>query len=251
MIALKYTHSFNGLALFMKSIFLGLILSLGACATENGLRAEQIRAGENYVESFADVNVGTIAQDAYKNVFKVGDTADVNVFNVENLSDTYVVDGAGNISFPLIGTIRVVGLSTTQLQQTLTDRYGAQYLQNPSINVKLDSKDLGRIVVDGSVNQPGVFEIKDVIRLTEAIALAEGLDEIESDGSLVYITRTINGQRKVSEADLREIRKFAAIDPQIIPDDVIFVQDKAGRIAFREFLRAVPLLNPVVLLATR
>ena len=145
----------------------------------------------------------------------------------------------------------MVGLSTTQLQQTLTDRYGAQYLQNPSINVKLDSKDLGRIVVDGSVNQPGVFEIKDVIRLTEAIALAEGLDEIESNGSLVYITRTINGQRKVSEVDLREIRKFAAIDPQIIPDDVIFVQGEAGRIAFREFLRTVPLLNPVVLLATR
>lgn len=238
-----------------KLAVLGLALCLSACANIGGGNLnnskETIKDSQNYVGSFDNVNVSDLARSVNDDIFKVGDIADVSVYSVEDLSNTYVVDGSGNISFPLIGTIQVAGLSTTQLQETLTQRYGSTYLREPGINVKLESKDLGRIVVDGAVNKPGVFDVKNIIRLTEAIALAEGLDTIETNGSEVYIARTINGERKVTQVDLRSIRKFAAIDPQIIPDDVIFVQDSSGRILFREFLRTVPLLNTATLLAIR
>jgi len=248
----------NTLRCFLKATTICLALALGGCASVGNLSLnsaektqETIRSSEGYVESFSNVNANTIAQNLNKSTFKIGDVADVSVYNVEALSNTYVVDGFGNISFPLIGSVKVEGLSTTQLQQTLTDRYGSKYLREPGINVKLETTDLGRIVVDGSVNSPGVFEIKEIIRLTEAIALAEGLDNIETNGSVVYIARNINGERKVTEVDLRSIRKFAIADPQIIPNDVVFVQDNAGRIVFREFLRTVPLLNTVAIFATR
>ena len=254
------TNKNDTLRLFFKTIIIIIIITLGigGCSSvgnssinSSGNAKETIRSSDSYVEAFSEVNINTIAQNANNDTFKIGDVADVSVYNVEALSNTYVVDGFGNISFPLIGTIKVAGLSTTQLQQTLTDRYGLKYLREPGINVKLETADLGRIVVDGSVNNPGVFEIKDIIRLTEAIALAEGLDNIETNGSVVYIARNINGERKVTEVDLRSIRKFAIADPQIIPNDVVFVQDSAGRIAFREFLKTVPLLNTAVIFATR
>jgi len=226
---------------------------LTACAAGVSSKAENeaFRNSDSYVQSFDVVSVGELARNTNKDTFKVGDIADVSVYNVEALSNTYVVDGSGNISFPLIGVVQVAGLTTSSLQKTLTLRYGSEYLREPGINVKLESKDLGRIVVDGAVRTPGVFEVKDVIRLTEAIALAEGLDSETTTGSQVYIARTINGERKVTEVDLRSVRKFAAIDPQIIPNDVIFVQDSRGRVVFRDFLKTVPLLNTATLLAIR
>lgn len=243
----------NTLKRFLKAAFINLApaIAIGGCASGGAKTQEIIRSSEGYVESFSEINVNTIAQNVIKNTFKIGDVADVSVYNVPALSNTYVVDGFGNISFPLIGLIKVAGLTTSELQQTLTDSYGQKYLRDPGINVKLETTDLGRIVVDGSVNSPGVFEIKEIIRLSEAIALAEGLDNVETNGSTVYIARTINGERKVTEVDLRSIRKFAIADPQIIPNDVVFVQDNAGRTAFREFLKTVPLLNTAVIFATR
>jgi len=186
-----------------------------------------------------------------KDIFKSGDIADVQVYNVEALTNTYVVDRGGDINFPLIGSLKVAGLTTTQLQQTLTQRYGADYLRAPSINVKLEAQDLGRVVVDGAVNTPGVFEINDIITLSEAIALAQGLDDQTTNGSRVYIVRNIEGTRRVKEVDMRQVRQLGAADPQIIPSDVIFVEDSVGRIAFREFLRTVPLLNTAIIYGTR
>lgn len=211
----------------------------------------KIENASGYVSEFPEVSLNEIAQSVTQDVFKAGDIADVSVYNVEALTQTYVVDRGGQISFPLIGVVQVAGLSTTQLQQTLTQRYAATYLQQPSINVKREAQDLGRVVVDGAVNKPGVFDIDDIITLSEAVALAEGLDAQDTNGSRIFIVRTINNERKVREVDIRDVRKLGSADPQIIPGDIIFVQDSPGRVAFREFLRTVPLLNTAAILATR
>lgn len=238
-------------------VFFGCTFVMSSCAsieqtssyfTPNG---NTLDGNNNIVETFPNVDINQIALSSTNNIFKAGDIADVSVYNVEALSNTYVVDLAGKISFPLIGEVHIAGNTTTQVQEILTEKYGAQYLKNPGINVKLESKELGRIVVDGAVNKPGVFEVKDIIRLSEAIALAEGLDNIDTNGSKTFIVRNIEGQRKIKEVDLRSIRKLGAIDPQIIPNDVIFVQDTTGRVLFREFLRTIPLLNTAIIYSQR
>lgn len=223
-------------------------LMLSSCSS---LQAQKIQDNPNYVAEFPDENIGKIAQNITKDIFKVGDTANLTVYNVDALSNSYVVDRNGNINFPLIGTIHVESLNTAELQEILTQKYGSQYLKNPGINVKLESNEIGRVVVDGAVNNPGVFEVNDIIRLSEAIALAEGLNNIDTNGSKTFIVRNVSGERKVTEVDLRTIREFGGNDPQIIPNDVIFVQDNKGRVLFREFLRTVPLLSTAVIFATR
>jgi len=217
----------------------------------NNKTATLIQQSDTYVSELPKVSLSQIASNVTNDVFKSGDVADITFYNVEALTNSYVVDRAGNINFPLIGTVKVAGQGTTQLQKTLTQRYGENYLRAPSINVKLEAQDLGRVIVDGAVNSPGVYEIKDIITLSEAVALAAGIDNEITQGARIYIVREIEGKRKVQEVDIREIRQFGVADPQIIPNDLIFVQDSAGRVAFREFLRTVPLLNAVAIYATR
>lgn len=239
-----------------------LSLSLAGCASTDGAsrfspgaiagaQTTDISNAQGYVNAFPEMDINTVALSNARDVFKIGDTADISVYDVDSLTNSYIVDRSGNVSFPLIGTVKVAGLNTTELQQILTQRYGAQYLRSPSINVKLEAQTLGRVVVDGAVTSPKVFEVDDIVTLSEAIAQAGGLDENATNGSSVFIVRDIGGERKVREVNLRDIRRLGAPDPQIIPGDVIFVQDSAGRVAFREFLRTVPLLNTAVIYATR
>lgn len=262
MVTTSYSQS---LALFRRQNLLKLsakvtlAFTLTACATTANDASLYERVGfaqaesgaKPIVETFPEVDINTIARSMTRDVFKIGDNAEIEVYDVESLSSTYVVDRAGNITFPLIGTIKVAGLNTTELQQRLTQRYGQDYLRNPSINVKIETQALGRVVVDGAVNKPVVFEVDEIISLSEAIAQAEGLDQNSTTGKSVFIVRNINGERKVREVNLQDVRRFGAEDPRIIPNDVIFVQDSAGRVAFREFLKTVPLLNTAVIFATR
>lgn len=239
----------------MTTLFLSS-LSLTGCASVNQLNSplslnkdkNGITQSEAYVASFPEVTIEDVALKVNRDVFKVGDTANVKVYDVDNLSAPYIVDRFGDVNFPLIGSVKVAGMTTVDLQQALTEKYGSKYLQNPNINVQIEAQDLGRVVVDGAVNKPGVFDINRIIRLSEAVALAGGLDE-DANGSSIYIVRTIDGQRQVTEANLKDIRKLGSPDPQIIPDDVIFVQDSAGRVLFREFLRTLPILNSAVILS--
>lgn len=229
---------------------------LTACSTVNSQSLEgQLDANGNpvsdmFVTEFPEVSLDQVIAQSRNDTFKVGDTAIVSVYNVETLSTDYVVDRAGNIVFPLIGTVKVAGLSTLEVQEALVERYGSQYLRNPSISVKIEARDLGKIVVDGAVEKPGVFELNNVIRLTEAIALAEG---VTNDANLkeVFIIRDVNGERLVQSVNFENVRKLGTADPVIIPNDVIYIRDSFSRVAFREFLRTVPLLNTAAILATR
>lgn len=237
--------------IILPALILTACVSVADATHESSVQTDRATKSEAYVSDFPVVSLNQIAQDVTKDVFKSGDIADVRVYNVEELTQTYVVDRSGKISFPLIGSLKVAGLSTTQLQEILIERYGADFLHTPSINVKLEPQDLGRVVVDGAVNKPGVFDVNDIITLSEAIALAQGLNGENTNGSSVFIIRTINGERKIKEVDLRQIRKLRVSNTQIIPGDIVFVEDSVGRVLFKEFLRTVPLLNSAAIIATR
>ena len=233
------------------------MLMLGACATFQNAgdtagfgRGTDISEIEQYVESFPAINVNSIAKKSFKDVFNVGDTAEISVYQVEDLSGEFVVDREGNLNLPLLGTVPTSGLSTLELQEVLTRKYGADYLQNPSIDVKIEAQELGSIIVDGAVERPGVFEIDEVVTLLEALALAQGISE-DSNGTKIYIMRNVEGERKVGLVNIREVRNQTREDPQIIPNDVVFVENSASRILFREFLRTLPLINTAVIFGTR
>jgi|GEM_PF-5120882 len=251
----KNTHSIFVLG----SICMAL---LSGCATSNQMTAGAFESSKSkaaaaqaagdlvFVDDFQDVSLEEVATRANLDTFKIGDTAEIAVYNVSNLSGEYVVDRKGNIIFPLIGAVKVAGLSTLDVQEKLTQRYGEKYLQSPSISVNLKAQQLGKIVVDGSVAKPGVFKLNNLIRLSEAVALAGGLSE-DANRREVYIVRTENGVRKIKSVDLDAVRKFGAADPQLIPSDIVYVQDSTARIAFKEVLRALPLVNLGLVLATR
>lgn len=170
------------------------------------------------------------------------DTLTVKVFKMPDLSGDYEVDLTGKISMPLIGDIPAVEMTTAQLDQSLTQRYGAKYLENPDISVGVKSSTRRSVTVDGSVKATGSYPVASATTLMQAVALAGGTSE-DANVHRVAIFRTIDGKRQAAAFDLGSIRKGEAPDPQVYPGDIIVVDGSRIKALQKQILSNLPFLS--------
>lgn len=102
-----------------------------------------------------------------------GDRLRVTVLSDTELSGEYEVDSTGMISPRMAGRAVVLGMSMTEIETMLADRYrSGGYLRNPRITVDLVSRRPFYIV--GEVTRPGSFPYVSGINVVQAIAIAGG-----------------------------------------------------------------------------
>ena len=165
----------------------------------------------------------------------------IKVFKMEDLSGDYDVDLAGNISLPLIGQVEAANLTTAQLDDQLTQKLGAKYLEHPDVSVAIKSSTAHVVTVDGAVKDGGSFPVGGPISLIQAVALAKGTTE-DANARRVAVFRTIGGQRQAAAFDLTSIRRGEAPDPEIYPGDIVVVDGSSVKAAQKQILQTIPLL---------
>jgi polysaccharide export outer membrane protein len=176
--------------------------------------------------------------------YRIGphDTLDISVFGVDALTRTVQVDAAGQIDFPLIGAVPAAAKTTRELGQDIALRLNQRYLEAPQVAVLVKTSVTQRFTVEGSVENPGVFELPGRMTLLQAIATARGLNEVGNPRHVV-VFRTIEGQRRAGLADLSAIRAGRTADPQIYAGDVIVVGSSRGKSWLRNIIGVTPLFN--------
>ncbi|MBD2337307.1 SLBB domain-containing protein [Calothrix sp. FACHB-156] len=87
-----------------------------------------------------------------------GDLIRVNVFEVPEYTGEYQVPPGGSINLPLIGSISVLGLTTEQAADLISEQY-KRYLKRPLISVNLLSPRPINIFVAGEVTRPGAYTL--------------------------------------------------------------------------------------------
>jgi polysaccharide export outer membrane protein len=165
----------------------------------------------------------------------------IKVFKMEDLSGDYDVDLAGNISLPLIGQIEAANLTTAELDDQLTQRLGAKYLEHPDVSVAIKSSTAHVVTVDGSVREGGSFPVAGPISLIQAVAMAKGTTE-DANPRRVAVFRTIGGKRQAAAFDLTSIRRGQSPDPEIYPGDIIVVDGSKVKATQKQILQSIPLL---------
>lgn len=242
---------FKSLRQSLAGVFLSTVFVTG-CATTETLPPEVVlTAVDKAALGDLDSQEFYTTQTASSvNVYRAGDFANVEIYNEPALSGKYIVDAAGNSAFPYIGTVQVAGLTAQQLQERLSELYGREYFQNVNILVTMDARDLGHIVVDGSVVRPGVIELSETIRLTEAIARAGGIAK-EGNSENVFVVRETGEKRTPYRVDLNAVRLAQAPDPILLPSDIVYVQEEGYQFDYDEILRVIPLLNFLVITGNR
>ena len=170
------------------------------------------------------------------------DKLQITVFQVPDLSRDVDVDLGGNITMPLIGSVRAVDLTTAELQTRLEEQLGQRYLRNPDVTVTVRESSRRHITVDGAVRNPGQYQINGPTTLLQAVALARGTDET-ANPRRVAVFRQIQGQRMAAAFDLTSIRRGNAEDPVIYTGDIIVVDGSRLRALQREIMSTLPLLT--------
>src|SRR5690606_11017557 len=188
----------------------------------------------------------TTASGAYEggSDYRIGaqDLLEVSVFGIEDLSRSVRVNSNGQISLPLIGGVMAGGKTIPELEQLIASKLKDGYLQDPQVTVFVKEFTSQRVTLEGSLKKPGIYPLTGKTTLLQAIAMAEGLDEL-ADLSGVIVFRQIDGKRAGAVFDLAEVRAGTMPDPQIYGDDIIVVEQSGSKSAFKRFIQAVPALG--------
>jgi polysaccharide export outer membrane protein len=170
----------------------------------------------------------------------VHDLLDIEVFNVPDLSTTLQVADTGTINYPLLGEIHVAGKTARQVEQDLTARLGADYLQNPQVSVFVKESNSRNITVSGAVKNPGVYPLTTKTSLLQALAIAGDLGD--SAENTVLILRQAGQKQSAAKFDVRAIKSGKMADPTLRAGDRIVVGESAIKKSYNFLLKTIPVL---------
>lgn len=215
-----------------------------------GLLAENKKAGQISVATETKDELpppdSTTAIGAYKGVseYRIGpqDLLEISVFQVAELNRTVRVNTTGDISLPLVGVMKAGGRTVQELEADIAKNLDAKFLQNPQVTVFVKEFTSQRVTLEGAVKKPGIYPLTGRTSLLQAIAMAEGLDQL-ADLRGIIIFRTVDGKKMGARFDIKAIRSGAAPDPQVYGDDIIVIDQSGSKTAFRRFMESLPIFN--------
>lgn len=207
------------------------ILYLLLCVTASTVFAAQTAATEPAAPAIADS-----AETDTGYAIGPGDVLQIDVWRQEDITGEYTVSGDGEITMPLVGNLRLKGLTASAVQRLLLEKYGEKYLRNPQINVKIKDFQNFKIFVMGAVGKPGEYRFGRKTRLLDALINAGGPTEKAGDRATIF-RRTPGGDNLTTiSADLRKLFSEEDLSQNIELEngDVLFISRvDAGSATFR------------------
>ncbi|HXJ51763.1 MAG TPA: polysaccharide biosynthesis/export family protein [Burkholderiales bacterium] len=183
----------------MRSVLLGLMLLwvLAGCSTTGAKQGDKAppQQAAKLVPQQAEKAVP--AEKAAQPVEKlgVGDAVKVTVFQQPDLTLDTRVDEKGTILMPLVGSIKVAGLTTNAAAVQIADALKrGQYLNNPQVNVALTTVRSRQVSVLGMVAKPGRYPLDETSsQLADVIAAAGGI--LPTGSETILVTRDGSEQK--------------------------------------------------------
>ncbi|MBM6499844.1 MULTISPECIES: polysaccharide biosynthesis/export family protein [Flavobacterium] len=167
---------------------------------------------------------------------------------------TYLIDTKGEIEFPVIGRIKLAGLTRTQAIDKLAEKI-KPYITNPTINLRILNY---KISVLGEVNKAGNYTINsERITLLEAIANAGDLT-IYGRRDNILIIREKDGKKTYNRIDITKSDFINSDFYYLTQNDVVIVEPNKTRVNSSAFgpnitatISALSVIATIILLLTR
>jgi polysaccharide export outer membrane protein len=145
----------------------------------------------------------------------------------------YLVSADGTIDFPVIGNIKVEGLTRSQAIEVIKNKLSS-YVVNPTVSLRILNF---RITVLGDVRTPGTFTIpNERISILEALGIAGDL-LITGERQNILVIRDEGGKRKEYRVDITKESLFSSPVYYLQQNDVVYVEPNRAK-------RSAALINP-------
>ena len=142
-----------------------------------------------------------------------GDVLDISVWKDVALTKQVTVLPDGSIHFPLVGEIKALGMTVSELKQTLEKRI-ERYVPDPVLSVGILQVNSMLIYVIGKVNNPGRFVLNANINVLQALAMAGGLNPFAKEKQ-VRIFRENNGATDQYDFNFDEVQEGESLEQNI------------------------------------
>ena len=143
-----------------------------------------------------------------------GDLIKITVFNQEELSGEYTINGAGLIALPLIGDVTTKDLTVKQVEQNIANKLKPDYLLNPKVNVQV--LNYRPFYILGEVKEPQSYPYVDGMTYLNAVAIAGGFTYRAKEDHVMVIRMKDPQKRKIK----------LNMDEKVMPGDVIHVEER-------------------------
>ena len=156
--------------------------------------------------------------------YKIGpkDLLEITVFELPELNQTVRVSEDGTITVPLLGQIKLDGLTKDEVEAKISSLLEEKYLKNPRVSVFIKEYQSKLVSVIGAVESPGTYELVGDRNLLQMISKAGGFKENASDELFILRQDEKGGTSKIV-IDLKDllINGNQALNVPLQPNDVI------------------------------
>ena len=161
----------------------------------------------------------------------------ITVFQEDDLSSLCRVDAKGTVNLPLVGEIRVRGLTLSEAERTIENAYkDGRYLRKPEVTVAVDEYAPREVSIQGQVKNPGRFPlpIESSMSVLDLVTKAGGFTDT-AQGTAVRITRILpDGSTRVITLDVESLIKGKSNAKTngennallLEPDDIVYVPER-------------------------
>jgi len=137
------------------------------------------------------------------------------------------VSPQGYINMPLVGQIKVISLTTTQIQKRLEDRYSKYLTKKPAIKVDILHQ---KVYVVGEVKDPGAIDYlkNPYITPLKAISQRGGLGNF-AKRDIIFIIKGTRENHKVIKLDLTNANSVNMFNTILEPEDIVYVASNSAK----------------------
>jgi polysaccharide export outer membrane protein len=171
----------------------------------------------------AQANATETASSTYR--LQPYDLIDVDVYSEEDLHKPARLGSDGTVLLPLIGSVKVGGLTVAEATDLISKRYASGFVKNPSVLVTVLQYRKSTFSILGQILKPGIYEIPEGTHATiiDAISLAGGYTATAAQNS-VTDKRVVDGKVttfKIKAGDMAQNPDAAPFE--ILPGDTLLV----------------------------
>ena len=133
----------------------------------------------------------------------------------------YLVDNEGNINFPVLGELKLGGLTKREAEQLIIDKLKPYMKETPIVTVRMVNY---KISVIGEVTRPGTFTISnEKVNLLEALAMAGDMTVYGLRDNVKLIREDANGKQQIVTLDLNKAETILSPYYWLQQNDIVYV----------------------------
>lgn len=147
-------------------------------------------------------------------VLAPNESIQIKVFNEPELDTSVRIAEDGKITFPLIGEVKLGGLTVQKASELMRDRLSVRFLVNPQVSISLVEMNRQLFTVLGQVQRPGTYRFPDhgTLSLVQVVGIAGGYTRL-ANPSRIIVKRIpgdqvfkLDGKRMASDAGTKPFK---------------------------------------------